>query len=99
MTKPICGNCERALKECFAEPCTETYPIIDGRDMNVAFVVHVDSDGKRTLCEGGVYSSQPSGEYVEPDRETVFQWPQEFRDHHAQDLSAWVRNNMKGKGA
>lgn len=62
--KLICGNCERALGECFAEPCTQTYPIADGRDIEVLFVVAVLKDGSRALCEGGVYATKPQGEYA-----------------------------------
>ena len=31
---------------------------------------------------------------VEKDTEKVFQWPQQFLDHHKQDLNAWVRQRM-----
>lgn len=38
-------------------------------------------------------------ELVEPDRETVFQWPHEFRAHHEQDLGAWAKARMAERAA
>lgn len=58
----------------------------------------------RNSCKGAHHPDYetPDGlatEMVEPDPVNVFQWPQEFRDHHAQDLREWVGKRMADPSA
>lgn len=34
-------------------------------------------------------------DHVEADPVNVFQWPQEFRDHHGQGIAEWVKKRME----
>jgi hypothetical protein len=80
-------------------PCHKTIPEGGGeaRAMCAGALIFM-----RNSCKSAKHPDYetPDGlatELVEPDPVNVFQWPQEFRDHHAQDLGAWARSRMECK--